>query len=418
LTKESSENIYRKELATILSFSALIISSRDIEDVLDRAMKYAEEFIGAEASTVYELDEEKQELAIRVARGEKKEPVRKITLKLGEGIAGYVVQTGKPMVVQDVSKEKRFSDKFDRMTGFKTRAMICVPLVLRDRPMGALEVLNKKSGGPFTRVELEVLVGMAQQIVVAMENAKLYRHMEEKVRTTTQELKVAQEKLIRSERLVAMGHLVQGVAHEIRNPVMTIGGFAQRIKRELTGNDKLTNYVNIIIDETSRLEHLVRQVRDFADVQTANLTFEKVTYPLQEALKRFERPARKLGVKIKTAIDRDVPPTKLDPGQMVIAFSHVLENALESMPNGGTLTIRAEQDRNYIAIKIEDTGCGIAPEQLDAIYDPFVTSKTRGAGLGLTMVHQVVMNHHGEINMSSQLNKGTRVTIRLPITVA
>jgi signal transduction histidine kinase len=259
---------------------------------------------------------------------------------------------------------------------------------------------------------------MAQQIVVAMENAKLYRHMEEKVRTTTQELKVAQEKLIRSERLVAMGHLVQGVAHEIRNPVMTIGGFAQRIKRELTGNDKLTNYVNIIIDETSRLEHLVRQVRDFADVQTANLTFEKVTYPLQEALKRFERPARKLGVKIKTAIDRDVPPTKLDPGQMVIAFSHVLENALESMPNGGTLTIRAEQDRNYIAIKIEDTGCGIAPEQLDAIYDPFVTSKTRGAGLGLTMVHQVVMNHHGEINMSSQLNKGTRVTIRLPITVA
>lgn len=418
MTKESSENIYRKELATILSFSALIISSRDIEDVLDRAMKYAEEFIGAEASTVYELDEEKQELAIRVARGEKKEPVRKITLKLGEGIAGYVVQTGKPMVVQDVSKEKRFSDKFDRMTGFKTRAMICVPLVLRDRPMGALEVLNKKSGGPFTRVELEVLVGMAQQIVVAMENAKLYRHMEEKVRTTTQELKVAQEKLIRSERLVAMGHLVQGVAHEIRNPVMTIGGFAQRIKRELTGNDKLTNYVNIIIDETSRLEHLVRQVRDFADVQTANLTFEKVTYPLQEALKRFERPARKLGVKIKTAIDRDVPPTKLDPGQMVIAFSHVLENALESMPNGGTLTIRAEQDRNYIAIKIEDTGCGIAPEQLDAIYDPFVTSKTRGAGLGLTMVHQVVMNHHGEINMSSQLNKGTRVTIRLPITVA
>jgi signal transduction histidine kinase len=418
LTKESSENIYRKELATILSFSALIISSRDIEDVLDRAMKCAEEFIGAEASTVYELDEEKQELVIRVARGEKKEPIKEITLKLGEGIAGYVVQTGKPMVVQDVSKEKRFSDKFDRMTGFKTRAMLCVPLILRDKPMGALQVLNKKSGEPFTRAELEVLVGMAQQIVVAMENAKLYRYMEEKVRTTTQELKVAQEKLIRSERLVAMGHLVQGVAHEIRNPVMTIGGFAQRIKRELADNHKLTKYVNIIIDETSRLEHLVKQVREFADVQAANLTFEKVTYPLQEALERFEPPARKLGVKIKTAIDHDLPPTKLDPGQMVIAFSHVLENALESMPNGGTLIIKAEQVENYIAIKIEDTGCGIAPEQLDAIYDPFVTSKTRGAGLGLTMVHQVVMNHHGEINMSSQLNKGTRVTIRLPITVA
>jgi signal transduction histidine kinase len=418
LTKESSENIYRKELATILRFSALIISSLNIEDVLDRAMKCAEEFIGAEASTVYDLDEEKQELMIRVARGEKIALLKTITLKLGEGIAGYVVQTGKPMVVQDVSKEKRFSDKFDRMTGFKTRAMICVPLILRDKPMGALQVLNKKSGEPFTGVEHELLVGMAQQMVVAMENAKLYQYMEDKVRSTTQELKIAQEKLIRSERLVAMGHLVQGVAHEIRNPVMTIGGFAQRIKRELSNNHKLTNYVNIIIDETARLEHLVTQVREFAGVQAANLTLEKVKYPVQETLKRFVPLAQKLGVKIETVIDQDLPPTKLDSAQMVIALSNVLENALESMPNGGTLTVKAENDDNYIAIKIEDTGCGIAPDQLDAIYDPFVTSKTRGAGLGLTMVHQVVMNHHGEINMSSELNRGTRVTIRLPITVA
>jgi signal transduction histidine kinase len=418
LTKESSENIYRKELATILRFSALIISSLNIEDVLDRAMKCAEEFIGAEASTVYDLDEEKQELMIRVARGEKIALLKTITLKLGEGIAGYVVQTGKPMVVQDVSKEKRFSDKFDRMTGFKTRAMICVPLILRDKPMGALQVLNKKSGEPFTGVEHELLVGLAQQMVVAMENAKLYQYMEDKVRSTTQELKIAQEKLIRSERLVAMGHLVQGVAHEIRNPVMTIGGFAQRIKRELSNNHKLTNYVNIIIDETARLEHLVTQVREFAGVQAANLTLEKVKYPVRETLKRFVPLAQKLGVKIETVIDQDLPPTKLDSAQMVIALSNVLENALESMPNGGTLTVKAENDDNYIAIKIEDTGCGIAPDQLDAIYDPFVTSKTRGAGLGLTMVHQVVMNHHGEINMSSELNRGTRVTIRLPITVA
>ena len=176
--------------------------------------------------------------------------------------------------------------------------------------------------------------------------------------------------------------------------------------------------MNIIIDETARLEHLVRQVREFAGVQTANLTLEKVKYPVRETLKRFVPLAQKMGVEIKTAIDQDLPPTKLDSAQMVIALSNVLENALESMPNGGTLTVNAKRDDNYIAIKIEDTGCGIASEQLDAIYDPFVTSKTRGAGLGLTMVHQVVMNHHGEINMSSELNKGTRVTIRLPITVA
>jgi len=418
LTQEPSENIYRRELATILRFSALIISSLNIEDVLDRAMQCAEEFIGAEASTVYELDEEKNQLFIRVARGEKKDLMKQVTLDLGEGIAGYVVQTGKPLVVQDVGKEKRFSDKFDRLTGFKTRSMLCVPLILRDKPMGALQVLNKKSGRPFTRIEFELLVGMAQQIVIAMENAKLYQYMEEKVRSTTQELKIAQEKLIRSERLAAMGHLVQGVAHEIRNPVMTIGGFAQRIKREHSENRKLRKYVDIIIAETGRLEHLVRQVREFAEVQTANLTLGQVKSPVLETIERFEPIAQKLGVEIKTAIGNDLPPTRLDPAQMVIALSNVLENALESMPDGGTLTVTAKREDNYIAIQVEDTGCGIATDQLDAVYDPFVTSKTRGAGLGLTMVHQVVMNHHGEISLSSELNKGTRVTIRLPVTVA
>ena len=418
MTQEPSENIYRRELATILRFSALIISSLNIEDVLDRAMQCAEEFIGAEASTVYELDEEKNQLFIRVARGEKKDLMKQVTLDLGEGIAGYVVQTGKPLVVQDVGKEKRFSDKFDRLTGFKTRSMLCVPLILRDKPMGALQVLNKKSGRPFTRIEFELLVGMAQQIVIAMENAKLYQYMEEKVRSTTQELKIAQEKLIRSERLAAMGHLVQGVAHEIRNPVMTIGGFAQRIKREHSENRKLRKYVDIIIAETGRLEHLVRQVREFAEVQTANLTLGKVKSPVMETIKRFEPIAQKLGVEIKTAIGNDLPPTRLDPAQIVIALSNVLENALESMPDGGTLAVTAKREDNYIAIQVEDTGCGIATDQLDAVYDPFVTSKTRGAGLGLTMVHQVVMNHHGEISLSSELNKGTRVTIRLPVTVA
>ncbi|MBW1936700.1 MAG: GAF domain-containing protein, partial [Deltaproteobacteria bacterium] len=122
------EKVYRKELVTMLKFGALINSSLNIERILETAMKWAEEFTRAEASSVYQLDEEKKLLLVRVARGEKKEPVRKIKLKLGEGIAGFVVKTGEPMVVQDVRKEKHFSDKFDKMTGFQTRSMICVPL--------------------------------------------------------------------------------------------------------------------------------------------------------------------------------------------------------------------------------------------------------------------------------------------------
>ena len=126
-----------------------------------------------------------------------------------------------------------FSRKFDRITGFHTRSMICVPLNLRGKTIGALQVLNKKSGDLFTQIDVELLTTMSRQIAVALENAKLYRRLEKRVELNTQELKTAHDKLIRSERLVAMSHLVQGVAHEIRNPVTTIGGFARRIKKTL-----------------------------------------------------------------------------------------------------------------------------------------------------------------------------------------
>ena len=415
LKKENKEDISHRELDTILRFGTLINSSLQIEDVLDHAMKWAEEFMHAEASSVYELDKEKNELFVRLARGEKKAPVKGIRLKVGEGIAGWVVHTGRSVVSQDVRRDKRFSDKYDKKTGFKTKSMICVPLISKDEPIGALQVINKKSKKPFSKTDFKLLTGMAQQIAVAMENAKLYQRLEEDFALTTQELKITQEKLIRSERLLAMGHLVQGVAHEIRNPIMTIGGFAQRLKRELGKDHRLQEYVDIILEETVRLQKLVEQVREFMNVQSASLSMEKITPVVDEVVETFEPLGRRQGVRLVREIDGDTPFIEMDSPQLVTALSNILENALESMPGGGTLTLRVYRADSNVLIAISDTGCGIAPEQLDSIYDPFVTSKTRGAGLGLTMVYTIIMNHHGEIKISSQLEKGTIVIIRLPV---
>jgi signal transduction histidine kinase len=415
LKKDLQKKTSKRELDTILRFGSLINSSLNIEDVLDHAMKWAEEFMDAEASSVYELDRERNEIFIRLARGEKREPVRGIRLNVGEGIAGWVVKTGRPVVTQDVKKDKRFSDKYDKKTGFKTTSMICVPLIAKDESIGALQVINKKSQKPFTQADFRLLTGMAQQIAVAMENAKLYQRLEEDFALTTQELKITQEKLIRSERLMAMGHLVQGVAHEIRNPIMTIGGFAQRLKKELDEDQGLQKYVDAILKEAIRLEKLVKQVREFMNVQSATLSMDKISPVVDEVIKIFKPLAQRHKVKIVKEIDGDTPLIKMDSAQMVTALSNVVENALESMSGGGTLTLGVNRQNNDVLITVRDTGCGIAAEQLDAIYDPFVTSKTRGAGLGLTMVHQIIMNHQGEIKISSQLENGTIVLLRLPV---
>jgi len=415
LKKKPYKDIHHKELDTILKFSALINSSLNLEEVLDNAMKSAEEFMEAEASSVYELDENKNELFVRHARGERKEKIKGIRLKIGEGVAGWVVKNGKPLAIQDVKKDERFSDKYDRITGFRTKSMICVPLMLRGKPMGALQVLNKRSKKPFSRADLELLNSMSQQIAVAMENARLYQQLQEKYANTTRELRITQKRLIRTERLAAMLHLVQGVAHEIRNPIMTIGGFAYRIKKEVNDNYRLQRYVDIILEESARLEKLVREVREFTEVQTASLTLDSIEPVVKEVLKVFRPLARSQNVKMSYGAIKKIPLIEMDASQMEIALANLIENALEAMPDGGRLRVRISKDNGCLVLAIQDNGCGISKEKLDAVYDPFVTSKPRGAGLGLTMVHQIVLNHGGEINIESELNRGTVVTIRFPL---
>jgi two-component system sensor histidine kinase HydH len=415
VNRKSSQHIPQRELDAILRFGTLINSSLHIEDVLEHAMKWAQEFMDAEASSVYELDRPKNELFIRLARGEKKESVKGIRIKVGEGIAGWVAQTARAVVSQDVSKDQRFSPKYDEKTGFQTRSVICVPLISKDEPIGVLQVINKKGGKPFSNSDFKLLTGMAQQVAIAMENAKLYQRLKEDYALTTRELKMTQEKLIRSERLTAMGHLVQGVAHEIRNPIMTIGGFVERLKKELGPGDRLREYADVIMEETTRLEKLVEQVSEFMNVQSASLSSEWLPPVAQEVINKFTPLAKTQGVQIVTDVDENIPPLEMDSSQLTIALSHVMENGLESMPDGGTLSMEIHRSNHDVLITISDTGFGIRADQLDAVYDPFVTSKPRGAGLGLTMVHRIVMNHHGEIKISSQLDKGTIVVIRLPV---
>ncbi len=144
---------------------------------------------------------------------------------MGEGVAGWVASSGEPMIVPDTQIDKRFSFKVDSITGFKTKSIIALPIKNRGRLIGVLEALNKRGGRPFGHEDLEALTIVVNQIGIAMVNAKLYERLQEKFSLTQAELKMTQEQLLRSERLAASGQLSQGVAHEVRNPIMSIGGF-------------------------------------------------------------------------------------------------------------------------------------------------------------------------------------------------
>ena len=417
IKKELNNDIYRRELSTLIKLSALINSSLQTTDVLNFAMKAAEEFMDAEASSVYELDAEKKDIIVRLARGEKGGFIQSKRLKLGEGISGWVIQNGKPMVVEDVHKEPMFSDRFDRETGFTTHSLICIPLTIREKTTGAIQVINKKNGHPFTHEDSELLSALAQQIAVALDNAKLYQRLKENFQLTAEELKITQQKLIRSERSAAIANLVQGVAHEVRNPIMSIGGFAARMKADLEMNNKFQKYLDIILSETSRLEKLVQDVKEIAEMQTAYLQPANMNNLLSKVIEDFSPIISRQSIHLETDIEEGLPTITLDKAQISRALKNIIENSIEALSTHGTLRFTARAVDSNIRIVVEDSGIGINEDELGSILDPFVTSKTTGAGLGLTMVYQILMNHQGEINIKSRGGKGTVVTLDLPLNL-
>jgi len=415
MMKGHNNDIYRRGLSALLKSSALINSSLQTADVLNYAMKAVEEFMEAEASSVYELDTEKGEIFFRLARGEKGGIIQSRRLKPGEGIAGWVIQSGKPMVVEDVRKENRFSDRFDRETGFKTRSLICVPLTIRGKTIGALQVINKNNGVPFTEGDLELLTALAQQIGVALDNARLYQRLEENFELTAEELKITQKKLIRSERSAAIANLVQAVAHEVRNPIMSIGGFAARMKDGLDKTHKFHKYLDIILQETSRLEKLVQDVKELSEMQTVYLQPANMNNLLSDVIKDFSPIMSGESIDLVADIEDSLPTINIDREQISRALKNIIQNSIEALPTGGTIGLKVRAVDSHIRIVVEDSGIGIDEDKFDSILDPFVTSKTTGAGLGLTMVYQIVKNHQGEIDIKRKDDKGTVVTLDIPV---
>jgi len=214
--------------------------------------------------------------------------------------------------------------------------------------------------------------------------------------------------------LAAIANLVQGVAHEVRNPIMSIGGFATRMKAELTEDSRLQKYLDIILSETSRLEKLVQDVKEIAEMQTLHLAPTDVKTLLTKVVEEFSSTMSRRGIQLGVDIGGNLPTINLDQEQISRALRNIIQNSIEALHEGGALRLEAEELDSTIRIAVSDSGIGIDEDKLNSVLDPFVTSKTTGAGLGLTMVYQIVTNHQGEIDIKSSGGKGTIVSLELP----
>ncbi|MGQ9655934.1 MAG: two-component system sensor histidine kinase NtrB, partial [Thermodesulfobacteriota bacterium] len=229
----------------------------------------------------------------------------------------------------------------------------------------------------------------------------------------TTELKALEQRVIQNERMASVGKALSFVTHEIRNPLIIIGGFSRKLLRSqsLRGEDR--GHLEVIVKEVQRLEGLLTEIQDFVKPIRLERKTLRLGPFLEELVGSFRGAAASPEVELSVELTGD-PVIYADEDRLRQVIINLIKNSLEAIPGKGRVVAKAWEKDEVAYVEIRDTGEGIPSERLEEIFQPFVTTKKGGSGLGLPLCRKIVMDHHGEITISSEPHKGTSVLISLP----
>jgi len=234
--------------------------------------------------------------------------------------------------------------------------------------------------------------------------------------------------IARAEKLAAVGRLAAGVVHEINNPLATIAACAEALEQrveegafaETEAAEDLSEYLELIKSEAFRCKSITTGLLDFSRMRAGNRHEIDIAEIIRSSANLISHQRRGNGIKIEVDVSDELQPVTGDSGQIQQAVIALGTNAIDAMSSGGTLTLRAFNQANSVVVEIEDTGVGIAPENLSKIFEPFFTTKEvgRGTGLGLSVCYGIITDHGGRLSVRSTLGKGTVFSILLPVGAA
>lgn len=290
----------------------------------------------------------------------------------------------------------------------------CAPLIGRNQIMGILLVDNPRTGQEITMLRKRFLELFASQAGSAMDNAGLVKRLE----MAHNNLRDIQEQLIHGEKMAVLGEMAAQVAHELRNPLVSIGGFARRLARQQLADPKANEYAGIIAREVRRMEEMLSNILSFSKKQLVCLEECNVTDLLNEVFDLESEHYQKQKIRLNKELANGLPQVLGDCRQLRQVFLNLLINARQVMEKGGVLTVRAKLGKlrgdPAVVVEIEDSGGGISPEVMRNIFNPFFSTFAKGTGLGLSISHRIIAHHHGEIEVING-ELGARFIVSLPL---
>ena len=409
-----------EEALALFRLSQATTSSLTTDGVIKVIPDHVAEITDADAVWILLFHPDLQRLKLVAARGLADPNALNLAFLPGEGTLGEVFQKEKILFLPDVRQDHHLG-RGNPLENSGVTSMIGIPLIVKGKAIGVMALFSPAGGkeGPMKQDRLDFLSTIASQVAIAIDNAKLYQDLEQKVT----ELKRLQGQLIQTEKLSAIGELVSGVAHEINNPLTSVVGFTQLLL-ETAENPRDREFLEKIFSEAMTCSEIIRNLLTFARRHPAEKSYNGINEILRKALELKMYQLETDGIEVVEKLAEDLPSAFIDPHQIQQVFFNIINNAhqalVEKKKSTGEvlkLIITSELRKGEVIIYFQDTGPGILPDVLPKVFEPFFTTKEVGVGtgLGLSISYGIVKEHGGEILVESELGEGVTFIVVLPL---
>jgi signal transduction histidine kinase len=394
-----------QELAALDEINRAISSSLDLNEVLVAALNGLGQLVEADILAVALQEEESQERVIRAAQS-----------PTGVWLEGRVVPPDDALV-EEATQEMRSCLERDVTTGFWNEILelpavdvLCVPLAKKDETVGVLLAIGH--AGLLQEQDIPLIEHIAATVVVAVEKAWMYQDLE----AFADEIERSQNQLIQAEKMAAVGRLTASLAHEINNPLQAIQNSLHLSSHKGLDESQRLRFLQMAQNEINRLVQIVRRMLEFYRPSSAMKKLN-INRPVEDAIAIAGKRLQQSHIDVEIRLADDLPAIRGAGNQLTQVFLNIIINAIEAMPEGGTLWVgtayHAETERVVAALR--DNGEGISPEVRSHLFEPFHTSKPTGTGLGLAISYGIIERHNGSIDVESPSEGGTTFIIRLPV---
>lgn len=401
---------------TLTEFSRAMVSILDLPTLIQMILTTLQKVLGIQKISLFLLDKEKDRYVVASSNGLDTEAFKTLRLPAEEGLP-YYLRCSKSILVRG-ELEHPANPTVNRVILHTLQLMeseVCLPLVNKDRLIGFINLGERKNKQMYSEEDLNLLTTLAQNAAIALDNAILYA-----------DLKRSQILVRRTDRLRSLETIAGGFAHEIRNPLTSIKTFIQLAPSRKNDAEFIDQFSQVVIEDVHRIERLINEILDYARYMEPKFTEEDLNEVVTSCLYFFEVKATGKSILLEKELDPTLPLVMLDRQQMKQVLLNLFLNAMDAMADRpGRLTVKTHRltkpsGETWVQIEVADTGSGISPSNLEHIFDPFYTTKhesgeREGTGLGLTIVHQIIQEHHGYIEVESTLGRGTTFYVNLRI---